>query len=388
MSSAPHRVKLITIDGLFRQYDHRIPLHLDERVTVLHGRNGVGKTVTLSLVAALLKLDYVKLAEIPFDGLRVDFTDESSLCVKRGESPEQRFVEYHPGGREKPSKLAVLLGNLVHQNAVPFPAQRLLSRLRVHFIEAQRLFRIVSARRASEKEQTPAVTSAMTDIAREMAARIQEADSTYRSTSTRLDDSLPARLFAPPKNGPSLSKKELARRTEALEAERRRLHEIGLLPDTTSFNPSTLNDIQRAMFAVYLEDNEEKLAVFKDLADRAEILLGTLNRKLAPKQIKLDKDAGYRVTSHDGRPLELDHLSSGEQHELVLLHNLLFRVEPGALLLIDEPELSLHVTWQAEFLAELIQIAKKVGFDALVATHSPYIVGDRRDLMVRLGEPV
>jgi hypothetical protein len=264
----------------------------------------------------------------------------------------------------------------------PAVLEEFRKKLTVHFIQAQRLFTILS-----DGDTAPGVKAAVCDIAQQMAARIQEVDSMYRSTSTSLDDSLPARLFAPPKNG-SPSKKELARRTEALEAERRRLHEIGLLPDTTSFNPSSLNDTQRAMFAVYLKDNEEKLAVFKDLADRAEILLGTLNRKFAPKRIQLDKDAGYTVTTHDGRPLDLDHLSSGEQHELVLLHNLLFRVEPGALLLIDEPELSLHVTWQTELLAELIQIAKVVGFDAVVATHSPYIVGDRRDLMVRLGEPV
>ncbi len=118
-----------------------------------------------------------------------------------------------------------------------------------------------------------------------------------------------------------------------------------------------------------------------------EILLDILNRKLAPKQVQLDRDAGYQVKTHDGQGLALSQLSSGEQHELVLLHSLLFRVERGALLLIDEPELSLHVTWQTEFLEDLIRIAKQVGFSAVLATHSPYIVGKREDLMVRLGAP-
>ena len=409
MATAPPRVKLITIDGLFRQYDHRIPLRLDERVTVLHGRNGVGKTVTLSLVAALLRGNYARVAKVPFSRLRIDFTDGSFLSVgpdrkgvsqrgtKRGGSKrselsdhdrtvEKFWIEYSAveNGQPKAASIGPFVDEVaatvdsVFANIEPPAVGELRRRVSVHFIEAQRLFNIA----------TRSVTVAVTRIAQEMGARIKEADSTYRATSTRLDDSMPARLFAPPKNGSVLPKKELARRSEALESERRRLHEIGLLPDTTSFNPTALNDTQRAMFVVYLKDNEEKLAVFKDLADRAEILLGGLNRKLAPKHIQLDKDQGYKVTSHDGQPLDLCDLSSGEQHELVLLHNLLFRVEPGALLLIDEPELSLHVTWQNEFLGELIQIAKKVGFDAVVATHSPYIVGERRDLMVRLGEPV
>ncbi len=432
MATAPPRVKLITIDGLFRQYNHVIPLRLDERVTVLHGRNGVGKTVTLRLVAALLRGEYETLAKVPFERLRVDFTDGSFLSVALDKSAESKNVRRPKKQGARGNALAgawarqfkieyriadgpvlsaspnlLLTGSSwmrFYMGATPpivgrrvdlfdkdeiEPAQLrdFCKTLSIRFVEAQRLFRIASQEEVSE-ENTPAVTTAMSDIASDMAVRIQVADSTYRSTSTRLDDSLPARLFAPPTNGSKVPKKELNQRSEDLEAERRRLHAIGLLPDTTSFNPSTLTEAQRAMFIVYLKDNEEKLAVFKDLADRAEILLSTLNRKLAPKSIKLDKDSGYKVLSHDGRPLDLDALSSGEQHELVLLHTLLFRVESGAFLLIDEPELSLHVTWQNEFLAELIQIAKKVGFDALVATHSPYIVGERRDLMVRLGEPV
>ncbi len=185
----------------------------------------------------------------------------------------------------------------------------------------------------------------------------------------------------------TIAQEELSQRAEALEVERNRLRAVGLISDITTFNPDELEATQRTMFAVYLKDNEEKLAVFKDLADSAEILLRIINSKFSPKFVRLDKDDGYRVFSQDGRPLDLDSLSSGEQHELVLLHNLLFRVERGALLLIDEPELSLHVTWQQEFLSDLISIAKKVGFDAVVATHSPYVVNERRDLMVQLGAP-
>ena len=87
----------------------------------------------------------------------------------------------------------------------------------------------------------------------------------------------------------------------------------------------------------------------------------------------------------DGQRLPLDLLSSGEQHELVLHYNLLFRVRPNTAVLIDEPELSLHVGWQKKFLPDLTEIVQLSGFDAVVATHSPFVVGDRDDLMVPLG---
>jgi predicted ATPase len=86
-----------------------------------------------------------------------------------------------------------------------------------------------------------------------------------------------------------------------------------------------------------------------------------------------------------GTPLDLSCLSSGEQHELVLLHELLFELRPGSLILIDEPELSLHVTWQAALLEELLDIAELVGLDFVLATHSPYIIGAHDALMVQLG---
>ena len=72
-------IERIELLGLFRQYDHIIPLQREDRVTILHGRNGVGKTVTLSLIAALLEGIWVQFDAIPFDKLRITFTNGSYL---------------------------------------------------------------------------------------------------------------------------------------------------------------------------------------------------------------------------------------------------------------------------------------------------------------------
>ena len=92
--------------------------------------------------------------------------------------------------------------------------------------------------------------------------------------------------------------------------------------------------------------------------------------------------------SDSGQTLSLSSLSSGEQQELVLHYDLLFRVPSNTIVLIDEPELSLHVAWQKKFLPELLEIVQLSNFDALVATHSPFVVGERTDLMIGLGAPI
>lgn len=44
--------------------------------------------------------------------------------------------------------------------------------------------------------------------------------------------------------------------------------------------------------------------------------------------------------------LSLEQLSSGEKQEIVLFYELIFETDSQLLLLIDEPEISLHIMWQ------------------------------------------
>ncbi len=92
----------------------------------------------------------------------------------------------------------------------------------------------------------------------------------------------------------------------------------------------------------------------------------------------------YKELSKKLNYLEPDKLASGEQHELVLHYKLLFKTMPGSLILIDEPEISLHIIWQEELLGDLEEIAKLTGVRILMATHSPQIISDRWDLTVEL----
>jgi ABC-type transport system involved in cytochrome c biogenesis ATPase subunit len=67
-------------------------------------------------------------------------------------------------------------------------------------------------------------------------------------------------------------------------------------------------------------------------------------------------------------------LSSGEQQMLALLVKLTVSATPNALVLIDEPEISLHVSWQRLLPVLLSRICKHFGCDMVVATHSPLLV--------------
>ena len=84
--------------------------------------------------------------------------------------------------------------------------------------------------------------------------------------------------------------------------------------------------------------------------------------------------------------LRADKLSSGEQNELILLFKLLFKSPANAIILIDEPEISLHIAWQQSFLEDMEAIATLTKVKLIIATHSPDIINGRWDLTTGLEE--
>ncbi len=81
----------------------------------------------------------------------------------------------------------------------------------------------------------------------------------------------------------------------------------------------------------------------------------------------------------------LSGLSSGERQLFVILTHLAFneRAKAANILIIDEPELSLHVRWQ-EMFVRAMQTAGD-GLQLILATHSPSIILDRTDRCVDVG---
>lgn len=84
------------------------------------------------------------------------------------------------------------------------------------------------------------------------------------------------------------------------------------------------------------------------------------------------KATGIAVRTSDGRDIGLASLSSGEKHLLWIFIEALL-VEENCLL-IDEPELSLHIDWQSRLISAMHQLNSKAQF--ILATHSPSIVAD------------
>ena len=206
------------------------------------------------------------------------------------------------------------------------------------------------------------------------------------SFSQSLDRTFPVRLVRQT-GSEALTKDEIKERLSDFEAKRERLTESGLLDregDAAFQIPPTIDDTKASVLAVYVSDVAKKLEVFDELAGKIDLLKSIVNRRFRHKRMVVSRNDGIQFTTDTGQPLDPTNLSSGEQHELVMLYELLFKVREDSLILIDEPEISLHIAWQEEFLQDLAEMVRLSGFDVLIATHSPQIINDRWDLTVEL----
>jgi predicted ATP-binding protein involved in virulence len=243
-------------------------------------------------------------------------------------------------------------------------------------------------RRTHEYEGVPSATLELSVAvhASDLAKAIQGKLAEYATLSQSLDRTFPGRLVEHMQSGSiyqSDSITELRDKLNKLEEKRNRLQEAGLLDkqDDLRFQvpEGTLQDPTLRVLPVYVTDVERKLSVFDDIAAKIDLLKHTVNNRFTYKKISIDKEKGFVFRTDEGQPLNPSHLSSGEQHMLVLFSELLFRVESNSLVMIDEPEISLHVTWQKQFLRDLQGVTELASFDVLIATHSPQIISDRWD---------
>lgn len=99
------------------------------------------------------------------------------------------------------------------------------------------------------------------------------------------------------------------------------------------------------------------------------------------KAILLLLSAGFmrlmdlRLTKIDFGPMSLKRASSGEQCLLVIMLGIAGHITDNSIILIDEPEISLHPRWQEEFIIMLTKTFSSYGgCQFIVATHSPQII--------------
>lgn len=438
------RIKQITVKHLFGIFDHTINLNMEERITIIHGKNGFGKTSILRLVNGFFNLKYSDIRAISFQKFTIIFDDKSFVDILKPstsrnkksngrpkitfnftssdqkeeptfspDSPDGKTISFPLGmiddfipdldrvGSEKwlytPTKEILYLEDIYERFGEYLPKQfqkeypdwlkKIRDSINVRFIESQRLLDISNSAKIGRTIRRPMTLYSVASYSEDLAENIQTKLAEYGQLSQTLDRTFPARVV---QKKASLTDDQLREKIDQLERERNQLISAGLLKKDEDSNfqvRDSIDDSTRKLLSVYIEDVETKLNVFNDIYPKVELFKNIINKKYSFKSVTIDQSKGFIFTTQEGEVLSPTDLSSGEQHELVILYELLFKVKPNTLILIDEPEMSLHISWQQEFLKDLQEITKLSELDILMATHSPDIINDRWDLTVELEKP-
>jgi predicted ATP-dependent endonuclease of OLD family len=123
-----------------------------------------------------------------------------------------------------------------------------------------------------------------------------------------------------------------------------------------------------------------------------------LEKHLLGKNVRIE-GGEFLFADQSSKRLSLNQLSSGEKQLILLYWKILDGMDRKVMqniVLIDEPELSLHINWQRDFienLEELLVNQSRYGDEAdgaynvkiIIATHSPSILTNHIDKTYELG---
>jgi len=158
-----------------------------------------------------------------------------------------------------------------------------------------------------------------------------------------------------------------------------------IVENIANATPSELQEFQE----LKIKENTIKETIYRNITLFKKIvnnfLLDTdkeiiLDDSKEPLLIKLRKEDRY---------LSLDKISSGEKQILVIFLTILLEKNEPFILLMDEPETSLHVEWQSKLIESIKRLNNNI--QIIIATHNPLLMLNRNSDeigVIEIGEEV
>lgn len=137
-----------------------------------------------------------------------------------------------------------------------------------------------------------------------------------------------------------------------------------------------LNKIKK--IAEYAKENSDKIS---DLRAPITRFVNSVNMffKEGGKSIMIAGNGDIIVMNKrkKNQKMHIEELSSGEKQIITLMAYLAFKVDgrKQRIYIVDEPEVSLHITWQEHFVDALLEVCPDGQF--ILATHSPSIIAKK-----------
>ena len=361
-------IRSIKIEKLFEIFDYDASFNNNENVLIIAGANGFGKTTILNIISNLFNRKFLFFQKLVFEKITINLDDNISIVISKKVENNEPIVKFtfaqndetietinYSSKVEKKierlferslpvskmdfdrwidhrSEISLTTDDLINKYADQLPDEiikkvlkikqektiLILDSIKVHLIREQRLFRkvLTAERDYSGFKEKPIMMETIQSYANELRELIAEYSQKSFKISQELDSTYPKRLIS---ETARVTEDEYNVRFNELKEKQNKLEKNNLY-EIKQENLGYSEADSKALL-VYLNDLERKLGVFDDLLVKLELFTGILNeRRFTHKTIEIDSEIGFYFKTITGKKLELIQLSSGEQHEVVLLY--------------------------------------------------------------------
>jgi energy-coupling factor transporter ATP-binding protein EcfA2 len=407
------RLHKFIVRGLFgRDTCHKIAFPSQPRrdgepdLLILMGLNGSGKTTILRMINGMIKLDFDTFRRVPFREAVLSLSTGDALIVKP--NPDETLPltvqfrdlkaalprvqgDYSACDREPVDKFRVVAKPLLDTvNFELLDIHRSIALRQEKTWEDRGPYFVSSPSGEPRLVRRPPEANSLSERVRSF---IREAQVNYRKffVADQLE-LLPRILKGLSTAGKQTNKRELAAKVAeiagrspvfsrlGLQTDSADLESLrGLLSEDAKFNdPASL-----AVLEAYVEMQQNRTQTKELIANRLLGFEGIMDDFLSGKQVRVDGRRGLVIEAPSGHLNETE-LSSGEYHFLYMMVTALLCFRSGSIIAIDEPELSLHVTWQRLVVSALTRCASGGSPLFLFATHSSAIAAEHSDRVIML----
>ena len=435
------RIIQYEVEKLYNSFNHQITFN--ENITIILGQNGLGKTAMLAMLYGLFSHDFHLLLKYPYDSIILTFDNKKRLIIKKDKNQDEQDIDFTYGHQsiklskilqnaesakryirkylsvdvlrhidedlwqirqtgevlssiEVMSRYSSLYPQLLEFNIYGCPQwlEEIISSIKIDFIGTKRL-----QTQVPNEERTYArrleIHDTIDEDAQDFIRLLSSTKSKAAAIAAEIDKTYPNRLieqFKEENEKTILKKSQLVKNLNKLNTLRNELIEVGLMDvteDEVLDNTFVLTKEISTVFNVYVEDSNKKLSAYSDMSKRVKLFIDLINKHFLYKKITISSTEGFTLKSTiTDEKILLKQLSSGEQHMFILYYHLLFKYAPNTLILLDEPEISLHISWQKDFIADLLQIMELNPMTLLIATHAPSIVRSHWSLTSELEDGI
>ena len=425
------KLKSLKIEALFNTFSYDLHFDSQDKYLILTGINGYGKTTILNMISALASKDLYYFYTVPFASIDFGFEDGSVLTLSSDKVDDASSIDVPVSGsrnllfdmKESDSKAIgsfridvdtivrvmktnyhfshISINNRLKDdyestdfyqvmkdegllNAIMLltgkNAEQMMMRLdafKASYIEAERTVECRYLRpknTMSDLEYRDPKWFLIDHLASDFRYMLNNEYANYVKYSQKVDSDFINQAVS---SSLVYNQKTYDAEREKLIIRAKELELLGLIPH---MDVKTYDEANAKMLTAYIVAQNEKIDFYNTLLSKIRLFYKLVDeRGFVNKNMSVTVKDGFRFRANGNGFIDLGLLSSGEQNEVVMLYTLVFTVGDDSMLLIDEPENSLHVLWQKKFMRTIEEVSAVKNLFVIVATHSPQIIGSRWD---------